>query len=126
MASDVTVKSSVLPVRVVVSLRLKTCFLHVWSQKPVRIDSQQVSDVHVLGVLECAFGQCHVIDAEAFHLHRNLCIGISCGSYGRSDEDCLNEFHILRFISFLSTMWRLPITARTVRVYDASSTMCRR
>ena len=111
MAADVAVQSGVLPVCVVRSLRLESGLFKIRREKTVGIDAEKVSDVHVFRVLEFARSQSDVIDAEVFHLRRNLCAqghrnqsqgnnacglgythDISC--YFNKDNQCLYNFYI--------------------------------
>ena len=95
MTSHVAVKTGVLPVCVILSLRLESCLLEIWSEKPVRIHAEDVSEVHFLRMLECAGRDPDVADVEVFHFRRNLRIRAPCRCNEGCGENESIDFHNL-------------------------------
>ena len=102
MTSHVAVKTGVLPVCVILSLRLKSGLLEIWSEKPVRIHAEDVSEVHFLRMLECTGRDPDVADVEVFHFRRNLRVRTPCRCNKSCGENESVDFHNLVKIADLN------------------------
>ena len=68
MTSDVSVKTGVLPVGVVVGLGGESCAFELRSEKSVGIEGEKILDVHILCMFECTLRKSYVGNAEILHL----------------------------------------------------------
>ena len=113
MTSNVAVQTGILPVCVIFSLRLESCLLEIWSEKPVRIHAEDVSEVHFLRMLECAGRDLDVADVEVFHFRRNLRVRAPCRCNKGCGENESVDFHNLVKIADLNDKVN-PETGRKV------------
>ena len=96
MSADVTVKTGVLPVGIVLGLGRQPCSFQVGSQQTVGIEPHQVVNVRLLVSQELAFSQPDVVDGESLHLRLEL--SRSCHHCRSDGNGRKKSFHVVSFL----------------------------
>jgi hypothetical protein len=123
MATDMSVKSGIFPVSVVVSFGSKTGFLQVWSQEPVGIDAEKILQIHLFGMLEGTWCKLDFIRSETFYLGWNLSVQKQRRKKQQTDKT-EQSFHSLHFIyvytTKLSFSFNYPNSLKSLGIFPKS------